>query len=482
MGSGITNRTVVKNLIWRYTERFLAQIVTFFVSLILARILTPDEYGTVALVLVIVSMLDVFSARGFNQALIQKPNLDHLDYSSVFFVNMGINLVLYICVYFFAPYIALFYGNHDLIALLRILGIRILILGFNAIQQAYVQRNMMFKKFFFSTTIGTGISAIVGVLLAYQGAGAWAIVMQSLVNTIVDTFVLFCTIEWKPRWEFSFSRIKGLWGFGARNLLMGIIDSVYNQLRSLSIGKIYTTSDLAFYDKGKNLPAMVVDNVQISASNVFFSALSREESHDDVKKKMREYLGVMYYIMCPILCGLATVAHPIIIIMYTSKWVAAVPFLIIYCLAYLTWVPQIPMLQAINSRGRADVTLKITMINRAIGIVILILLVYQGPIYICLGELISNILITILIYIEARKMFKYRIGELINDVLQTTLVTIVMCVCIYIIQDYLEGMISKLIISVATGIIIYVVLSIILQNKNMKMIIDLMKRRQNHNG
>ena len=207
----ISNRIVLKNLFWRYAERFLAQIVTFVVSMVLARILGPKEFGVVALINVIVGFLDVFSTRGFNQALIQKDNIDDLDYSTIFIFNMCINSILYLIVFAASPIIANFYDDNNLVWMIRVLSIRILITGFNAIQQAYVQRNMLFKKFFYSTLGGTLFSAFIGVVMAVNGMGAWSLVCQSLSNTVIDTFVLFLTIDWKPHLMFSIKRLKKLY-------------------------------------------------------------------------------------------------------------------------------------------------------------------------------------------------------------------------------------------------------------------------------
>lgn len=461
----VSNVTVVKNMIWRYAERFLAQGVSFFVSLILVRLLTPEDYGTVALVTVLVGILDVFSTRGFNQAIIQKKEVDDLDYSTIFVANMGIESALYIVIFAVAPFIAKFYNNIELIALIRFISIRILVTGFNAIQQAYVQRNMLYRKFFLSTLLGTLVSAFVGIWMALKGYGVWALAFQTVVNTFIDTFVLFLTIDWRPHLKFSFARLKEMLHFGINMFVMAVFESIYNELRSLVIGKWYTSSDLAFYNKGKNIPELLINNIQIAANNVFFAALSREKNYEDVKKKMREYMGVMFYILAPMLLGIVTISNNLIQVLYTSKWMETRPYMILYCIIYLSWILQMPILQAINSRGRVDITLKLTILHRIIGIGILILWISKGPVYIAVGALIADYMITVVDILIAKKMFCYTIAEMGEDIGNTLFCVCISMGCVHVTGSMIDNIWLSTILQVIVGIIAYILFSLLFKNK-----------------
>ncbi len=422
---GISDKEVAKNVFWRYLERFLANGMTFAVSLVLARILDPDEYGTVALVTVIIAIFEIFATRGFVQALVQKNEITEIDYSTIFYTNFLIEVLLYVILFFSAPGIARFFKNISPL-ILRVLGIRLFICSFNSVQQAFVQRNMQFKKFFYSTSIGTAVSGIGGIVMALHGFGVWALVFQSLANPAIDTLVLFITVDWKPKLQYSFESIKSMWSYGLRMLGSAFLESIYNEIRSLTIGKRYTSSDLAYYNKGQNLSSMVFTNLQVSASNVFFAALSRETSIDATKKKMREYLRIVFYVVSPVLVGLALVAKPLISVLYTDKWLPAVPFLIIYCFSYLTWVPQMTWLQAMNARGYAGTTLKLMIVHRIIGIILIILALNYGPIYIAYTALLADCNISLLIYLSVRKIFNYSIREFWEDTGKTVVVTLIM--------------------------------------------------------
>ena len=253
---------VISNFIWRFAERCGAQLVTGIVSLLLARILAPADYGRIALVEVFMNILYVFVDCGLCTALIQKKETDELDFSSVFYFNLATCIVLYAIIFLAAPYIAAFYKDAELTAVVRVIGLMLIFAGLKGIQQVYVSRNMIFKLFFFSTLGGTVFSAVVGLWMAYSGFGVWALVAQQLANTAVDTLVLWLTVGWRPRKLFSWQRLKGLLSYGWKLLASSLLDTVYNNLRSLLIGRVYTSADLAYYNQGRILPDAIAVNVE----------------------------------------------------------------------------------------------------------------------------------------------------------------------------------------------------------------------------
>ena len=253
--------TTIKNFIWRFAERCGAQLVTFIVSIVLARLLAPEDYGTIALVTVFTTILQVFVDSGLGTALIQKKDADDLDFSSVFYFNFFMCIVLYIGMFLAAPIIAGFYGDSSLIPIIRVISLTIVISGVKGIQQSYVSRNMLFKRFFFATLGGTIFSAFLGIGLAYAGFGVWAIVAQQLSNTAIDTLILWITVKWRPQKMFSWNRLKGLLSFGWKLLVSSLLDTVYNNLRNLIIGKFYSSADLAYYNQGDKFPKLIVTNI-----------------------------------------------------------------------------------------------------------------------------------------------------------------------------------------------------------------------------
>ena len=270
------SKNIVSNFIWRFAERCGAQLVSFVVSIVLARILAPEDYGTIALVTVFTAILQVFVDSGLGTALIQKKDADDLDFSSVFYFNFSICLVLYAVMFIVAPYIAIFYEDMTLTSVIRVLSLTIVISGVKGIQQAYVSRNMLFKRFFFSTIGGTIFSAFLGIGLAFSGCGVWALVAQQLSNTMIDTLILWITVKWKPKKEFSWKRLRTLFSYGWKLLVSSLLDTVYNNLRNLIIGKMYSSADLAYYNQGDKFPKIIVTNINTSIDSVLLPTMSYE--------------------------------------------------------------------------------------------------------------------------------------------------------------------------------------------------------------
>lgn len=308
----MSRATTITNYIWRFAERCGAQLVTFIVSIVLARLLAPEDYGVIALVTVFTTILQVFIDSGLGTALIQKKNADDLDFSSVFYFNLIVCLALYGAMFLAAPFIARFYNNPIYVPLVRVLSLTLIISGVKGIQQSYVSKHMLFKRFF-STLGGTLVSAFVGISLAYAGFGVWALVAQYLCNTAIDTMILWITVPWRPKFIFSWSRLKGLLSYGWKLLASSLLDTGYSNLRSLLIGKIYSSSDLAFYNQGDKFPNVIVSNINTSIDSVLLPTMSDvQDNHIAVKNMTRRAIMTSIYIMAPLMMGLAFCAEPIV--------------------------------------------------------------------------------------------------------------------------------------------------------------------------
>ena len=273
----MSSTNVITNFFWRFLERCGAQGVTFIVSIVLARLLDPTVYGTVALVTIFTTIMQVFVDSGMGNALIQKKDADDLDFSSVFYFNMAMCSVLYLIMFFAAPFIASFYRMPELTAIVRVLSFVVVISGVKNVQQAYVSRHLMFKRFFFSTLGGTIGAAVIGIAMAYLGFGVWALVAQMLFNAAVDTTILWITVKWRPKKMFSFQRLKSLFSYGWKLLASSLIDTVYNDLRQLIIGKKYSSGDLAYYNQGKKFPQLIVTNINTSIDSVLLPTMSKAQ-------------------------------------------------------------------------------------------------------------------------------------------------------------------------------------------------------------
>ncbi len=458
----IDRNTTVKNFIWRFAERCGAQLVTFVVSIVLARILSPDDYGTVALVTVFTTILQVFVDSGLGVALIQKKNADDLDFSSVFYFNFVVCIVLYAGMFFAAPIIASFYNDLTFIPIIRVISLTIVISGIKGIQQSFVSRNMLFKRFFFSTLGGTIFSAILGVAMAYAGCGVWAIVAQQLSNTAIDTLILWLTVKWRPKKMFSWERLKTLFSFGWKLLISSLLDTGYSNLRSLVIGKMYSPSDLAYYNQGDKLPSTVITNINTSIASVLLPTLaSKQDDRKQLKNMTRRAIKTSTYIIVPLMMGLAFCAPPIVRLILTEKWVPCVPYLRIFCITYMFYPIHTANLNAINAMGRSDYFLKLEIAKKVIGMLLLLLTMRISVMAMAYSLLVSMVTGMVINSWPNKKLLKYSFKEQIIDILPNIFIAILMGGVVSVIYIFKLSDVMTLAIQIPLGAIVYIGLSII---------------------
>ena len=451
------NKKFFSNFIWRFLERIGAQLVTFIVSIILARLIDPAIFGTIALVTVFTSILQVFVDSGLGSALIQKKDADDLDFSTVFFFNIAMCLGLYLLIFFAAPLIANFYDIQELVPIVRVLNLTIVISGVKNIQQAYVTRNLLFKRFFYATLIGTISAAIVGVTMAIKGYGVWAIVVQGLVNNTVDTIVLWITVKWRPRLQFSFNRLKGLFSYGWKLLVSALLDTGYGQLRQLLIGKIYTSSDLAFYNRGHVFPNAIVTNINTSIDSVLFPTMSKEQDdRERVKAITRRAIKTSTYLIMPAMVGLAVCAEPLVSIILTDKWLPCVPFLRIFCFTFAFYPIHTSNLNAIKAMGRSDYFLKLEIIKKVVGLIALFSTIWISVMAMAYSLLVTSIISQIINAWPNKKLLGYSYIDQVKDMLPQIGASLLMGVVVYSVCLLNLGDIATLAIQIPLGILVYI--------------------------
>ena len=453
----ISGNNIISNIFWKFAERILAQLVSLIVSIILARLLLPDDFGAVAMVMVFITIADVLVTSGIPAALIQKKDADELDFSSVFHFNIWFSIILYVLIFASAGLVADFYENDILEPVLRVLGLRIIIAGINSVQHSYVSRHMLFKKYFWSTLFGTLISGIIGIIMAYTDFGVWALVAQYMVNTTVDTIVLFITVDWRPKLIFSFTRVKQLFSFGWKILFEGVCNTIHGQLVNLIIGKVYTSGDLAYYTRGQQFPSLIVTNITSSIGAVLFPAMANEQDDKQVVLELlRKSVRVSSYVVYPMLVGLAVVAKPFICVILTDKWIDTVPYLVLFCVLNLPVVGMIPRHQALNGTGRSDVFMYEHIIARVVAIVILLLTYKISILAILIGSSSSTIIMTLIIAYTSKRFNGYKYREQLTDILPTTIGCILMGIPVYFLSYLPLSNIIILIFQLLLGMTIYI--------------------------
>ena len=323
---------VVSNFLWRFFERFGAQMITIVVNIILARKLGPGPAGRIAIVMAVINILKVFADSGMGNALIQKKDPDRLDFSSVFFFNLGFSLLLYLGLFLAAPWIAGHYDDAGLTPIIRVLGLILVVSGLYNVQQAYVAKTMQFKRFFFATLGGTLFSAALSIGMVYAGYGIWSLVALQLSNFAVNTCILWFTVDWRPERAFSLTRLRSLLSYGWKLLAASFLDTGYNQLYSLIIGKRFPKAELGQFDKGRNWPDQITTSINASLDSVLLPVLSEEQDdRTSVREMTRRAIKTSSYIMMPVMAGLAACAEPLVHLLLKDQWLPCVPYMQIFC-------------------------------------------------------------------------------------------------------------------------------------------------------
>ncbi len=452
------NKDIFSNFFWRFFERVGAQGVTFIVSIILARLLDPDVYGVVALITVFTSVMQVFIDSGLGNALIQKKDSDIVDFSTVFYFNICMCLFLYIFLFWGAPYISLFYKMPDLTPLIRVLGINLIISGVKNVQQAYVSKHLLFKRFFYATIIGTIGAAFIGVLMARNGYGVWALVVQNVFNAFLDTCVLWVTVKWRPKLVFSLSRLKSLLSFGWKLLVSSLLEVVYRDLRQLIIGKFYNVDDLAFYNRGQQMPHLLVSNINSSIDSVLLPTMSASQDDKEVIKSMtRRAIKVSTYLMAPLMIGLASVSEPAVKLILTDKWLPSVFYLRIFCISFMFYPIHTANLNAIKAMGRSDLFLKLEIAKKIIGLIVLFATMRISVEAMAYSLLFTSIINQIINSYPNKALLNYSYLNQLKDILPSVLLAIIMGAIVFPITFIGLPALVVIIFQIMLGMIVYIV-------------------------
>jgi O-antigen/teichoic acid export membrane protein len=475
----LNNVKVLSNFIWRFLERTGAQLVQLLVSIVLARILEATVYGTVALMNVFLNILNVLLNCNLATALIQKKDADDIDFSTIFYSQIVFSLILYSIVFISAPYIEDFYDTPKMTEMLRVLGLFLIISGVRNIQNAYVSKTMQFKRFFIATLVGTICSAFIGVGMAKSGFGAWALIAQTLSNNFIDTIILWLTVKWRPIKAFSFKRLKSLFSYSWKLVVSALLERVETNLNSIIIGKKYSSSDLAQYNRGQSWPVIIVDNINASIDSVLLPTMSlSQDTINTVKNMTRRAIKISIYLMAPLMIGLASIGTPLVRLILTEKWLPCVEYQTIFCIAYMFQPINTANLNAIKALGRSDLFLKLQVIKTIVDVIIILFTCTISIKAMAYGVLFNSFTRQIINSWPNKKLMNYRYTEQLKDILPSVFIAFLMGLCIYPIQFLALSDILTIILQVITATIIYILLSIIFKIDSFTYLLNLIKPKR----
>lgn len=455
---------IISSLIWKMMERIGVQGVQFIIQIVLARLLLPEDYGLLAIVTIFITFANIFIQSGFGTALIQKKDSDQLDFSTILFMSMFVAIVLYSVLFFAAPIISKFYGKQEILPILRVLSLTLFFGAINSVQNAYVSKHMMFKKLFLSSLGAIMISGLIGIILAYNNFGIWSLVAQQLVNQVLITLILWFTVKWRPSGQFSFSRLQRLFAFSWKLLLASLIDNFERDLRGLIIGRIYNPAVLGYYNRGEQFPKLIVTNVNGSIQSVMLPALAaHQDDNVRVKNMVRRTIMSSAFILFPMMFGLAFIADSLVLVLLTDKWASSVPFLRIFCASYALWPIHTANLQAINALGRSDIFLKLEIIKKIFGFLILFLSIPYGVYAIAFGMFISSLISSFINSYPNKKLLNYSYTEQWKDLIPSLILTLSMFLPLQAVKYLVVSDLSLIIIQSIVGFLYYATVSYLLK-------------------
>ncbi len=457
------------SMIWKFAERICAQAVSLVVSILLARMLMPDDYTVVSIVAIFFALCNVFISGGMNASLIQKKNADIEDYSTVLYLNLAIAVLLYGVMFFCAPMIADLYKKPQLIAIIRIMGLTFFVNALKSVLSAYVSSSLNFKRFFMSTIVGTVISAVVGIAMAIRGMGAWALVAQEMTNSTIDTLILYLSTRMKFVRTFSWERIRSLFSYGWKIMVTSAITVLYDQFSPLIVGLKFTPVDLAYYNKGSSFPGLINNTVSDTLASVLFPVMSKvQDNRADVLNITRRYVKVASYVIFPMMVGLIAVADNFVRFLLTDKWLPAAPYIQIFCISYMFNLIQIGNLQAIKAIGRSDITLRLEIIKKSIYFVLISVFVFLSdkPETFALSTICCTVVALAVNTFPNRKLLGYWYRYQLADILPNLTISAVMGCLVMLLGKLQLSVLVVMPLQILVGVVFYVCLSILTRNES----------------
>lgn len=463
----------ITSTIWKFLERFMAQAISLIVSILLARLLDPSDYSVVGIVTIFFTFANVLISGGLNTALIQKKDADNEDYSTVLYVSILLSIICYAILFFCAPLIAQLYDQPSLVLIIRVMGLSLPITAVKSIWCAYISATLQFRKFFFATLGGTLVSAVVGITMALNGFGPWALVAQQMTNTVIDTLILIVSTRIHIVLKVSITKLKVLFKYGWKVFVSSIIGVVYMETAPLAIGVKFTPNDLSYYTKGKSFPNLLSSTTTNTLSAVLFPVLAR--SQDDKPKLLaytRRYMQVASFIIFPVMLGFFAVAENFVLVFLTEKWLPAVYYIQVYCIVSMFDVVAVGNCETIKAIGRSDVYLIMEIIKKSCYFLILVLFIVfsNTPEIMAISSIVCTLVQILVNSIPNIKLIGYKFGQQIMDLLPNLIMALIMMIAAYVIKYVPIPPLASLCLQMASGIVVYIGLSVVTSNKNFKYI------------
>lgn len=468
----------VKGVAWSAIERFSAQGIQFVFNILIARILLPEDYGVVAMLGIFLAISQTFIDSGFGGALIRKQNRTEEDYNTVFYFNLIVSVFFCILLWLTAPLIASFYKIPLLVKITRIISFTLVINAFRAVHETKLTIELNFKLRAYVTIICVIVIGSIGLLLASKGYGVWALVVQNVAGCLLRTLLMWIVVKWRPKRLFSKDSFKDMFSFGSKMLGSSLIDTVYNNIYTLVIGKSFNADSLGLYNKAESFAAFPSSSLTSLLQQVTYPALSSVQSDEErLRGAYKRLLNVSAYAVFPMMVGLSAVADPFVRIVLTDKWVGMTYYLQIICFS-LMWYP----IHAINLnillvKGRSDYFLKLEIIKKILGILILLITLPMGLVAMCYGRIVSSLLCLPINTKYNKELISYGFWDQMKDMLPIILLSLSMGVLVRLVMMLMPTLWCKLLVGILTGVLYYIIMSVLFRLPEFKESINIVLRR-----
>lgn len=477
MEDSLKNKTV-KGIVWSSVERFSVQGIQFLVIIVMARLLTPKDYGLVGMVAIFIAVAQSLVDSGFSQALIRKQNRTETDNSTVFYFNIVVGILLYLVLFAIAPLVADFYDSPELTALMRVICLSVVFNSFVVVQRALLTVNIDFKTQAKASLTAAVVSGVIGIGMAYSGFSYWSIVAQQLVNLGLNTLLLWIFTRWRPRWIYSWGSFRELFTFGSKLMVSGLLDVVYRNMYLLVIGKVFTASSLGYYTRAQQFAEFPSSNLTGIMQRVTYPVLCQIQDDDErLAQIYRRFLRLSAFLIFPLLVGLSAVAEPFVLLLLKEQWLFAATLLQIICFAMMWYPIHAINLNLLQVKGRSDLFLRLEIIKKVMAVVILCITVPMGLIAMCVGQIFSSIICLVINTNYTGKLIQVGFLRQMRDLLPTLLLSLSMWGVVYGITYCLSGTILQLIVGIVAGMVYYIALSALFHFPELKELYSIIRRK-----
>lgn len=470
--SSTLKETAVKGMAWAIGERLLTQGSLFIISLVLARILSPKDYGMLSLLLVFINLADVLVTNGLGEALIQRRDPSRFDYGTVFVCGLVLSLCLYAALFFASDAIAIFYRMESMGHYLRILALRIPFSSLNAIQKAYISKRFLFKKQFFVSSVSSIMSGVIAIVMAMGGLGIYALIAQQLMNVVLTSAIMIIQTKWAPSFCFSRKSFSELVPLGAQYCGASLINSIYLEGRSLVIGRFYSAADLAYFNRGNQFPSLIIGNLNAPISNVMLPVLSEVNAdRQRVKSVLRKSIQLSSFLVLPMMGMLAACGSALVSILLTDKWADCVPYLQLGCIFYLFQPLQTMNWQALKALGKGELCLRLEVVKKVTCFVLLGISIPFGVFAIAVSSAASGFFSMAVNIAPMKKLLGYGFREQMLDIAKPAGVTVVSYAAMTIVEALGLSTIGTLAIQVLVGSVVYLIGSALLKLEGFSIVV-----------